>query len=630
MPLAVLAILLAGALAYSNSFAGVFVLDDEPAIVQNPHIRSLSPLAGALGAPEGTTASGRPAVSLTLALNHALAPDPVRDVFSVPVRDASDADRARLLDNLWGYHALNLAIHLAAALALLGVTRRTLASGMLRDRFESHAGNLSLAVALLWTVHPLLTGAVTYVIQRAESLMGLCLMLTLYGAIRAWSSPRTWSLAAVAACALGMASKETMVAAPLVVALWDWTFGPRPFPIARRLPLYAGLAATWLILAWLVAGNHRPDAAGFGFAAWPWWRYLVTQAAVITHYLRLALVPFPLVLDYGWPAADVLTVLPQLTLISALVVVTTIAVMRRWPSGFAGGAFFLILAPSSSVLPIVTEVAAEHRMYVPLAALIALLAIGGYEWLRARTPARAGRIGLAATLVLATAGAGLTYARNADYHDADRLWLDTIARRPGNARARNNYATALLEERRFQEAETQARAAVDAEPRSVEGQQTLGVSLCAQDRCAEGLPHLEAAVALAPALPDVQRNLAEAYASLGRMTDAVAHYQRALDVRPDDLLLLNRAGWILATDAGAARDGARAVVLAEHAVRLSSRQDVESLDTLAAAYAETGRFDEAVAVATEALRLAPARQPAIVPELQQRLTLYEGRGRFRQ
>ena len=114
------------------------------------------------------------------------------------------------------------------------------------------------------------------------------------------------------------------------------------------------------------------------------------------------------------------------------------------------------------------------------------------------------------------------------------------------------------------------------------------------------------------------------------MVKAVRHYEHALDTRPEDVQVLNRAGWILATDAGAARNGPRAVTLAERAVQITARQDVESLDTLAAAYAEVGRFNEAVVVATEALALAPAREPAMVPELEERLALYRAGRAFRQ
>ena len=152
------------------------------------------------------------------------------------------------------FHAGNLFIHLSAALVLFGIVRRTLSSPRLHERFGLAAPWLAAAVALLWVVHPLQTAAVTYVVQRVESLMGLFYLLTLYCAIRAAEGSRAgwWAAAAVASCAAGMATKESMVTAPVVVALWDWLFGARPDgqPSRVRWGLLGSLAATWVLLGY--------------------------------------------------------------------------------------------------------------------------------------------------------------------------------------------------------------------------------------------------------------------------------------------------------------------------------------------------------------------------------------------
>src|SRR6202040_734708 len=84
----------------------------------------------------------------------------------------------------WGYHAVNLVIHILAGLTLFGIVRRTFGRPILREKFSASSLPLALVVAVLWTVHPLQTEAVTYVVQRAESLMGLFYLLTLYCFIR--------------------------------------------------------------------------------------------------------------------------------------------------------------------------------------------------------------------------------------------------------------------------------------------------------------------------------------------------------------------------------------------------------------------------------------------------------------
>ena len=195
----------AGSLVYLNSFAGVFVFDDTRHIVQNEAIHTLWP-------PWEVLATRRPTLNLSLAVNYAISGS-----------------------NVWGYHALNLAVHVLAGLILFGIVRRTWELVRLkRERGEAparHDRRVSdpiggpteataswgaFAIAMIWLVHPLQTQSVTYVIQRSESLMGLFYLLTLYCVIRSADSPRCrwWCVAAVASAALGMGSKAVMVTVP--------------------------------------------------------------------------------------------------------------------------------------------------------------------------------------------------------------------------------------------------------------------------------------------------------------------------------------------------------------------------------------------------------------------------------
>ncbi len=504
--------------------------------------------------------AGRPVANLSFALNYALAPADVRDVFSPDGAPGSPpASQAEaFLRNIWGYHALNLAIHLAAGLVLFGILRRTFATLKLRATPEW----LAFAGALLWVVHPLHTEAVTYVVQRVESLMGLFYLLTLYCAIRASEGRRAapWSAASIAVCALGMATKEVMITAPILVVLWDWVFAPRPLPSARRW-LWAGLAATWVMLAMLVVNEHRAPSVdlGQGMA----WRYLVTQAGVIVHYLRLAVFPSPLVFLYTWPVASSITaLLPQLAVVSCLVALTVVALARRHPLGFAGAAFLLILAPTSSLLPIVTEVAAEHRMYLPLAALAACAVVGGAlagQWLLDRlAPARArARTAAAVTagflvVILAVTLGAATAERNRDYWSEEALWRDTVEKQPDNPRARIAYGQTLLGQRRLAEAETQLHEAVRLAPIDPIGRGRLGAVLAAQ----------------------------------GRMDEAIGQFERA--------------------------------------VEYSRGRDLQALLMLAAAQGDARRFREAAETATSALQLARAQgRAALADELERRTATYK-------
>jgi hypothetical protein len=489
----------AGVWAYANSFHGPFVFDDVPGIVQNPSIQSPWSPAQWFAAPPGSTPSGRPVLNCTLGLNHALGG----------------------LDVI-GYHVLNLAVHLAAGLALFGVLRRTLMSDRLRARFGAVATPLAFAVALVWIAHPLTTEAVTYVVQRGESLEGAFLLLTLYCAIRGW----TW--AAVAACALGLGSKETMIVAPAVVVLWDYTFREEG---ARRWRLYGALAATLIVVLLPMLSETQGRTAVsrlLGRTAratgdtWTPWSYLWTQAGVIAHYMSLAFKPWPLVFDYyDWPAAhSPADVLPQAGLLVALAGLTVVAIVKRHPLGFAGAWFFLTLAPSSSLLPIPTEIAAEHRMYAPLAALIAIAVVMLFVLLRAwtirgspgrQTPRVAGQIVFGAT-VLFLGLAALTRARNRDYRSDEALWHDTVVKRPANARARIYYGLDLMRSNRYAAAESQMRAALPLPMNpSVRAQVylQLGSAVAAQGRFDEAIASLERAREIDPSLETAGVMIAE-------------------------------------------------------------------------------------------------------------------------
>ena len=215
---AVLTIVLAGLAAYRNSLHGPFVYLDQAAIRDNPTIRHLWPLSTVLQPPRdrGITVEGRPLVNLTFALNYAAGGGAVR-----------------------GYHLANLAIHLAGGLLLFGIIRRTLTA-----RGDAQAVLFAWIAALLWVVHPLTTESVTYLVQRAESLMGLFYLATLYGFIRGAGSSGAgragWFGLSWLACLLGMATKEVMVSAPLIVFCYDRTFSAGAFVAAwrrRRVPV---------------------------------------------------------------------------------------------------------------------------------------------------------------------------------------------------------------------------------------------------------------------------------------------------------------------------------------------------------------------------------------------------------
>jgi len=562
-------VLVAAALAaYANSFTPRFAGPDaKESIRDNPHIRQLWPLGEAMSLPlldatlrddpdsKGGTVVRRPVLSLSFALNRSLlGPRPQ------------------------GFHAVNLVIHIGAALVLFGLVRRTLAlpcfvSGRFAGEAAGHASVIALVVALLWVVHPLQTESVTYLVQRAESLMGLLYLATLYAALRGFTSdhPGRWYLAATVSCALGMGTKETMVTAPLVVLLYDRTFVSASFAagLRRHAPLYAGLAAGWSVIAVLVAITAADVASDF--AGGNMLSYAMAQPGVIAHYLRLALWPHPLFVYVSTSAFDVTSptqlVLPALLLL-ALLAGSAWALARRHWLGFAGAWLFVILAPTSSVVAI-SDVIQEHRMYLPLAAVIVTAVAAAVAALGAAGRAGMSGRGRAATAVTLVMGvtltfAALTHARNRDYHSefgmvhpADLheqymilaqhyLHQDDLSA----IRAESEQALALggdprdvtfahfilgfADERedRLDAAERHFNAAVELDPRFAYGHKELAAVLRRRGDLERAAAHCERAIELRPLFPEAHSELGMVAAELGRTAEARAHFDAALAMWP--------------------------------------------------------------------------------------------------
>jgi hypothetical protein len=435
-----LAALVAIALAYAASFSGAFIFDDRVLLIERPEIENFSPFLQKLMAfgGEDTVAAGRPVVAASLMLNVA---------FDRGVRTA------------WAYHAVNLAIHLVTAWLVFAVLRRTFER---LPRLRAVAARLAFACALLWALHPLHTAAITCIVQRAELLMSMFLMLALYAAIRAVESSSralVWSCASVLACLLAAMSKEVGYAVPLLIVLYDRTFLQDAVRAgrARRFGLYAGLFASWLVLgAILVTGRHAASI-GLSMNGLTPLNYLLTQGNAIAHYLRLVFWPDPLVLDYGWPVVAVDTLAdvpahlgefaPSFALVACLGVATIVGVARRATWGFGGAWFFLLLAPSSSIIPIATEIMADHRMYLPSLPVITgavLLVHAVLERLQAGAGARRVQMLAAACFVLvAVSEALMTDAQNRLYASDELMWSHNLLATPDNPRVLLNLASVL-------------------------------------------------------------------------------------------------------------------------------------------------------------------------------------------
>ncbi len=513
--LAALVLAAATGIVFAPSLDVPFFFDDVESITDNAHIRELWPPSVMLQWPAESTVAGRPVVAASLAVNYALGGLDVR-----------------------GYHVFNMLVHAAAAMLLFGVIRRTLVSERVGIGARE-AGRLALLIALMWTVHPLQTEAVAYTIQRTELLMGMFMLGTLYLALRGFHAarPGLWYAGSVACCLAGMGSKEVMVAAPVIVLLYDGVFVSSSLGAAlrRRRGLYAGLAATWIALAALVAGDVRGGSVGFehGMSAW---HSLLTQARAIPLYLRLVFWPDPLAVYYHWP---VVRLLGDAWLHGAFVLVllalSVRGLIRRHPAGFLGVACFLILAPTTSVLPIVTELVAERRMYLPLAAILCLVVLGLRNLFSRPEQGRQRRFGLAAAAaVMIVAEVGTSAARLKDYRDPVTLWSANVASQPLDFLSHNCLGLALQAEGRHAEAVASYLTSIELRPDYLPLRVNLGWCLTEMGLFDQATVALEDALSRDPEHDGAHHQLGITSAQAGRYDVAAEHFEVALAQRADD------------------------------------------------------------------------------------------------
>jgi len=556
----------------------------------------------------------------------------------------------------------NICLHAASTLLLFGLVRRSLLMPVLGERFRDSACPIAAAVASLWAVHPMQTETVAYVAQRFEGLMGFFFLLTLYCFARAPDSarPRVWHDAGIAACLLGMGAKEVMVAAPPVVLLYDRLLVAGSFRSAFRQRWAVHAAHFAALLAqpvMMLASQGGAMAAGYGslVSGTGWREYLRSQSAVILHYLRLSFFPHPLCLDYGWKvAADWSgTALPFIA-VAAIFLAAMAGLFSGAPLAFPLLAFFAILAPTSSFHPL-PDIIAEHRMYLPLAAVISLAVIGVERFLarflnrRLFVPAGV-FLWLACLAVLAAA----TLSRNMDYRSEEILWKSALQVNPANVRARFGLGAALATQGRLDEARTildsvlsslppapcgpadpdvetlrasahnvlgsvfqrrgdlevaerHFRAALAAVPRFSSARTNLGLVLYLQGRRDEAEKewrHVIETDRTAGAL--AYRGLAGLALESGDPRVAVELLEKAVEAEPACVEARRDLAWLLAVSKDAAlRNGRRALENAMEADRAAGHRDPLVLDVLGAAYAECGDYESAVKLASKALDLLP-------------------------
>jgi tetratricopeptide (TPR) repeat protein len=400
--------------------------------------------------------------------------------------------------------------------------------------------------------------------------MAAFFLCTLYASIRSLRPGRggAWKAVAVSACVAGAFAKETIAVAPLAVVLYDGVFAYPGFhqALAKRWRFYLALCAAWIPLAYHLYAEGQTTTAGFASAGISPLEYFLTQPAIIARYFWLIVWPKDLVLFYGWARPIPFSAAaPFVAVFAALFVAVTVATVKRRVAGLLGVLVFLTLGPSSSVIPIATEVAAERRMYLPLAAvavLVALLVARAAQHLP--RPRRVFAIVIGCLTILLAAR---TMARTVEYSSPLTMARTILARWPtpnaeylvgsetiavgdraggiphlrravgGYPPARFALGSALLLEGSFDEAAVTLEAFIRDEPASLASRHAhalLAEGYVDRQRFADAVPHYRAYLDAFGDDANAWNALGVAQARAGERPDSLASFRRAVRLRPGE------------------------------------------------------------------------------------------------
>jgi hypothetical protein len=385
-------------------------------------------------------------------------------------------------DHPAGYHALNVFLHSGAAAAAFAAFRRLVSPAA------------ALAAAAVFALHPLQTEGVCYVFARASILAALFCLLSW----RAWLAGRPWW--ALGSFCLALAAKEEAVSFPIFLLL---TSGRREWrPLAAML---AASVAAGVRLFWVAA--HTP---GSGLTPRPSLDYLSLQAVAVAKYLQLFLLPIGQNFDHHIQRSSTLAVVVILGLIG-------VAVWRRGDGGLWVLGALVLLAPSSSLIPL-ADLAAEHRMYLPLAGLSVAAGLA------------VARLPKAAAAALVAALAVLTFARARVWSSERALWADAEAKSPAKFRPKVQLARTYFASDP-ERAESLLLEARKLEPRHPESYTQMGTLMLEQRNPYGALGEFEEALRLAPSA-DTHSNRGTALYLLGRAGEAAMEFRDALRLNP--------------------------------------------------------------------------------------------------
>ena len=536
-------------------------------------------------------------------------------------------------DNPTGYHVVNVLLHAANAILLWRVLARLKVS----------AGWLA---AILFTVHPVCVSSVAWLSELKNTLSLFFYLLSIHWYLRfkmpvvqGQSGRATqWYWLSLGAFLLALFSKTSTVMLPVVLlGCWWWQQGRLKLrDVLQTAPFFALALAFGLMSIWFQA---RGAIAGATVQTENWCGRLAGAGMALWFYLGKALLPLNLSMIYPRWQIDAAAPGSYLPLLLWCGLFACCWWFRRtWGRHalFGLGCFTITLLPLLGFLDLyflALSRVSDHFEYLPLTALIPLAAAGLSFVLPAKGLRLAGTV-MVLGLCILTANRARVFAKE------QTLWTDTLAKNPAAWCAHANLGWILAQQQQYDEARKHLAASLQFNPNNAQAHCNLGRLLSLQGKFDDAENHFQSALKLKPNDAEIRKSYAAALAEHGRKEDAVNQFREALRLQPETELrvqlatllcetgrfrqaveeyrqvlaakpespeALSNQAWLLATCSdGSVRDGKEAVRLAEQACRLTDYKQAPMIGVLAAAYAEAGRFTEAMATAQKAIELATA------------------------
>ncbi|MFZ3056775.1 MAG: tetratricopeptide repeat protein [Smithella sp.] len=581
----IFAIFIAGIIAYSNSFDCSFHFDDA-------NFFEKIDMIGSAGISDWLKLfPSRPIGTLTFALNY----------------------HFHGLD-VWGYHLVNLIIHLTNALLIWWLTWLTLSSPVMKtSEISRHKTMLAFLTGMLFVTHPLATQSVTYIAQRFASLATLFYLLSLILFIQGklWQGnrniPKLLFGGSLVSAVLGMLTKEIVFTLPFAIVLYDYCFLKTvPWKLERKdhsVILSFSMLIIFILLFFMLSSvrnpfNTVPPDQGYSYSI-SMKEYFLTQFRVILTYIRLFILPVNQNLDYDYQISTGFFQLKTFLSFSILLGILAAGVLlfkKYRLISFGIFWFFLTMSVESSIIPISQNVIFEHRTYLPGFGFFLALTGAFFYFFRERYI----RIAVIILLIIASINTVLTYQRNEIWKSEYTLWSDCIKKSPDKARTNNNFGLILFGEGKTREAIDHYNKALSITPDYVPPYYNRGNAYAELGQYQLAFEDYNQAIRLQPDYAEAYYNRGAAYSKFGQHQLAIEDFNKAIALNPNYTKAHNNRGITygkLGQYQRAIEDFNKAISLDHNNTKLYNNRGF--------AYAKLGQYQRAIEDYNEAIRLKP-------------------------